>query len=545
MKFEISPIVERVVPTRQDWLHPSVARSSFLNNALVIWLLLCGIMAAGAFLRAWQINEVGFNSDEAVYAGQAAAIVGVPELEPYFPMFRAHPMLFHTLLASVYSFGIEDVWGRYLVIALGVINILLVYKIGKSLYGAHAGLLASLFMALMPYHVIVSRQVLLDGPKTTFATLVLYLLVRFGKSEHPVWLYAAGAALGLTFLVKETGIILLGSIYMFLALASTLRVRLLDLLLSFGCFALIAAAHPLAPRLAGAGGAKKTGNYIIWQLFRRPNHDWSFYPTTVTAAIGPLLILLVIVGLWLFWRRHSWRETLMLSWIAIPTVFFQLWPVKGFHYLLIIASPLVVLAARTLTQNFTSTTPNWITRFQWRSPVALLVAMSLLLSSWSAVQTVKSDRVMAGGGGVPGGRELGEWISQNVPEGAVFMTLGPSMANIIQFYGHRRAYGLSVSPNPLHRNPSYEPIINPDRQLRTGELHYVVWDSFSAARSSFFEFKLFNYADRYHGRVIHREFVMMDQPSEGAMDRRAEARCVEQPAGGYLCPIIIVYEVRP
>ena len=57
------------------------------------------------------------------------------------------------------------------------------------------------------------------------------------------------------------------------------------------------------------------------------------------------------------------------------------------------------------------------------------------------------------------------------------MTIGPSMANLVQFYGHRRAYGLSVSPNPLNRNPSYEPLVNPDRALRDNELQYVVWDS--------------------------------------------------------------------
>ena len=66
------------------------------------------------------------------------------------------------------------------------------------------------------------------------------------------------------------------------------------------------------------------------------------------------------------------------------------------------------------------------------------------------------------------------------------MTVGPSMANILQFYGHRKAYGLSVSPNPLHRNPVVRAVNNPDRMIRDNELQYVVWDAFSAARSPFF-----------------------------------------------------------
>ena len=49
------------------------------------------------------------------------------------------------------------------------------------------------------------------------------------------------------------------------------------------------------------------------------------------------------------------------------------------------------------------------------------------------------------------------------------LAIGPSMANIIQFYGHRKAYGLSVSPNPLHRNPVYQPVANPDLLIRDSE----------------------------------------------------------------------------
>ena len=68
-------------------------------------------------------------------------------------------------------------------------------------------------------------------------------------------------------------------------------------------------------------------------------------------------------------------------------------------------------------------------------------------------------------------RAAASWAAgwtRNTPVGSVIMTIGPSMANIVQFYGHRDAFGLSVSPNPLHRNPSYEPIVNPDRRAARG-----------------------------------------------------------------------------
>ena len=109
------------------------------------------------------------------------------------------------------------------------------------------------------------------------------------------------------------------------------------------------------------------------------------------------------------------------------------------------------------------------------------------------------------------------------------MTIGPSMANIIQFYGERRAYGLSISPNPLHRNPSYEPIVNPDLQIRNGDLQYLVWDSFSAGRSIFFSDKVLGYVNKYNGRAIHTETITVSD---------SDGNLVSQ-------PIIIIYEVHP
>ena len=103
------------------------------------------------------------------------------------------------------------------------------------------------------------------------------------------------------------------------------------------------------------------------------------------------------------------------------------------------------------------------------------------------------------------------------------------MANIIQFYGQRRAYGLSISPNPLHRNPSYEPIINPDLQIRQSNMQYLVWDSFSAARSSFFSDKLLGYVNKYNGRAVHTESITMQDENGNTVVQ----------------PVIIIYEVHP
>ena len=502
----------------------SLARAESVS---VVLILLVGIA-----VRLWGINSFGFNTDEAVYAGQAAAIAQDPDLKEIFPIFRAHPLLVQLLLAVTFTFGVNDLLARVAAVAVGIATIFLVYRIASLLYGVRAGLIGALIIALMPYHVVVTRQVLLDGPMALITTLTLYLLVKFGLTQRAVWLYAAGASTGLAFLAKETSIILISAIYAFLALSPELRVRIRDLAISAAAMVLVIAPFPLSLLLAGGGGTERTQQYLVWQLLRRSNHEWDFYPSVVPPAIGLAVIALAIVGI-VAWRSTiGWPEKLLIAWIVLPTVFFQLWPVKGFQYLIATAPPIAVLAARALAL----WAPRWVElfgrtlRIDWLRPAAIgLIAFSLFLPTWSRVQGATSDEFLAGTGGVPGGREAGLWLRENTPEGATLMTIGPSMANILQFYGHRRAYGLSVSPDPLHRNPAYDPLKNPDLLIRSNDLQYAVWDSFSAARSEFFSDGLMQLVRRYHGRAIHTETARV-RAEDGSLNER---------------PVIVIYEVRP
>ena len=506
-----------------------------ISEVTLSQIILAFALIGGTFLRVWMVNAMGYNTDEAVYAGQAASIAGVPVLKDIFPVFRAHPLLFQFTLSLVYKVYFSDLLGRLLAVSVSIGTLYITYQLGKTLYGRLPGALAAAFLALMPYHVVVSRQVLLDGPMVFFATLTLYMLARFGKTQKTMWLIAAGATMGLTFLSKETGIILMGAVYTFLALAPEIRVRIRDLVVSTVLLGLVIAPFPVT--LMVAGGSSTGQNYLVWQLFRRPNHEWPFYFQTVPPSIGILLIVVAILGVALLWKERSWREKLLLSWILVPIVFFQIWPVKGFQYLLPIAPALAVLAGRLLgklavkaqsikiigLQNKLSIRPivSWV--------ITGIVLFSMGVSSWQRIQPETSSLFLAGTGGVPGGREAGTWVLENVPLSARFMTIGPSMANIIQFYGQRRAFGLSISPNPLHRNPSYEPILNPDGQIRRAEMQYLVWDSFSAARSSFFSDKLLGYVNKYNGRAVHTESITVQDENGNAV----------------LQPVIIIYEVHP
>ena len=306
------------------------------------------IIALAVTVRFVDLNAVGYNSDEAVYAGQGAALAQVPILKDLFPIFRAHPLLFQSILAVSYHFGAYDVTGRYISAAIGVGTVVLTYLIGLRLYGSRTALLAALVMALMPYHVIVSRQILLDGPMTFFCTFALYFMVRFTETERSVWLVATGAGLGLTVLAKESSLIMVGAVYAFLALSPQIRIRVRTIILSLVVMFGIVATYPLTITLAGGGSSTTSQNYLIWQLLRRPNHTFDFYFLVVPPAIGVLVIATAIAGLWLLRRMNGWGEKLLMLWIIVPLVFFELWPTKGFQYLLPIAPPIALLCGRML-----------------------------------------------------------------------------------------------------------------------------------------------------------------------------------------------------
>lgn len=488
-------------------------------------LALITMVVIGATLRFWNINTLGYNSDEAVYSGQAAALSGDPDISRYFPIFRAHPMVFQFSLSVAFSiFGVHDIIGRSLVAIIGLITVYLVYRAGTELYGPLTGMLAAAMMSVMPYHVIVTRQVLLDGPLTFCTTLTLLLLIRYAKTGRAIYLMGVGSALGLTFLTKETGFVLAAAAFAFLALCREIPIRFWTLVGTGVCMMVPILMFPISIVLAGRSDTAQS--YLVWQLLRRSNHEWTFFPTVVPPAMGFLVILAAIAGLYLLRSFRGWKEILLLCWIIVPTVVFQLWPVKGFQYLLPIAPAVTILAARTIVF--------WRPAFRWRGlsfPVvntvfAVLVIGSLVLPSWTAVSAPNATSRMAGAGGIPGVRETGHWIDENLPIDAEIVAIGPSMANMIQFYGNRRAYGLSVSTNPLHRNPSYIPLYNPDASIRYGDVQYLVWDSFSANRSAFFSESLMRYIEKYHAQPIYTYSITTPDHPEGTA-------------------IIIIYEVQP
>jgi hypothetical protein len=480
-------------------------------------------LGVAALLRFIDLGAVGLNSDEAVYAGQSASLAGNPHFTALFPIVRAHPLLMQLLMAPLYGSGVVDTPGRYVAATFGVATVALVYILGRVMYDHRVATVGALILAVMPYHVIIGRQIMLDGPMAFFTTGALVCLAIGAKrNARAGWLVAAGAAIGLATLTKETAIIMIGSAFAFVSLTSHMWRPVRFPLAGAGIALMLTFMYPVLTALSG--GSHSGQNYLLWQLTRQPNHDFGFYAVVVGGAMG--FGLLAVAGIGLFARRFTgravtWREGLLLAWILVPFAFFQIWPVKGFSYLEPLAPAIAMLGARSLVPAAAMAGTRIARR--WAPLLTACVVLSLAVPSIAGVASPNTSG-LAGAGGLPGGREVGEWVDAHVPTGSHLMTIGPSMANVIQYYSGRRCDALSVSPNPLHRNPTYRPIFNADVELKDGNYEYVVWDVYSAGRSPHFAERALELAHRFGG---HIRYVQSGE------------------INGTNRPIVIIYEVHP
>jgi 4-amino-4-deoxy-L-arabinose transferase-like glycosyltransferase len=518
------------------------------------WLLsqhapLLAILALAAFLRFWQLSAVGFNSDEAVYTGSAAALAGNTTLTSMFPVFRAHPLLFQSLLSITLRLHNTDWTARAFAAVIGVATVAATFALARSLYGRTAGLYAALLLAVMPYHVVVSRQVLLDGLMTLCATVALCCVVRYVESGRMIWLSASAGMMGAAIITKETSVVLLGGLYAFFALTPG-RLRIRHLLPASLVMVTLVASWPLMLRIAGH--SQTSQSYLLWQLFRRPNHETWFYFTTLLPWIGPAVLLAALAGLVWLRDESTWRERLLLVWITVPVIFFTLWPVKGFQYLLPIGPALAALAGRVFARPLPR--PQWLTWPSWARVsgraggsgrlatvlrsfgpcagmglLAVATVISLAVPAWARIEPSASATFLAGSGGLNGGRAAGLWILRNVPQGARLLAIGPSAANVLEFYGHHPVAALSVSPDPRNRNPAYTPVPNPDLAMRRGDFQYIVWDAYTAARTHYFTAQARRLANRYHGVAVYTSTVTIQAPGGARLAQ----------------PAFVIYQVRP
>ena len=466
------------------------------------WVFLILILTLTSTVRLWDLSGTGFNTDEAVYSGQSATLAGYSEFGNHFSIYRAHPLLLQSIISVLFAnFGVIDTIARIVPVAFGIATVLVVYFLAKILFDTRRATIAAVILAAMPYHIIVSRQVLLDVPLSFFFTLTLFFLVRYLKtSESSHLLFLMGACSGLCVLSKEIGIFAIVSTLTSLVL--TKRMTLKAIIIIVGSFLLACAPYWL-PILTSEHAQDAALSYWQWQTSRDPNLPETFYVNILFESVMgySFSILFVLSVIYILKRRliKIHEITTLLVWIGIPLILFQILPVKGYHFIMSIVPPLILVGITILNDN-------WIKNIRLNSSIIAIIMVLTIITSGPVLNQLFQNvpQPLAGSGGVPYVREAAIWIGNNIPENGTLLTVDTRTANIIKFYANNDAVSLHSN-----KNPAYIQIVVADLYILDNQVRYIVSEPYIAESFPYLKEEVGIVDDliiKYNGIPIHTEY---------------------------------------
>jgi len=459
------------------------------------------IFVIAFIVRFYDLGEVALNNDEAIYAGQAASLANFSEYQEQFSIFRAHPLLLQFLMSlSFYFFGINEFTARIVPMLLSCNIIVISYFIAKFLYNQRTAIISSIILSLLPYHISISKQALVDVSMSFFFVLSLLLIVLYYRKNAFFLLYGIGISTGLCFLSKETGIISLVISILSLILIDK-KIRIKNIIVLTLSFAVVTSPYWIS-FLTLEEARKSLLEYIDWQSSRPANHGNLYYINIISSEVlGYVLsLLLVIAYLHILVNKRNWKFSnviLPFFWIIIPLFFYQMISVKGYHFLFSVTPFLVIFAISFLSSN-------WINRIS-RNEILLIAIIPLTLISNNYIINEYflfiSHTPVLGSESLFHMRDAAIWIKENTPENSTILTLYTHMSNIIKFYAQRDS--IAIQSN---NNPSYQKIENLDIQILAKKINYIVFEKIQIDNGKFLENKasdLENYVKKYDGIPVY------------------------------------------
>ena len=191
------------------------------NNYIPILLFSLALL-----LRSLALNVPYGKYDEDIYVNMVGPILSNP-LNPMSPdptiWATAHGPIFPYLSAlTVYLFG--DFFGdpyvsiRIIVAIIGSISVLVIYYLGKRLFGKTIGIMTGLLMAVNPEHWSGSMQAITDIPFFLLLMCSIYFIYVGIEDNKNNMLLMGGVLAGLSVLTSYTGFLLLPIFFFYLVL---------------------------------------------------------------------------------------------------------------------------------------------------------------------------------------------------------------------------------------------------------------------------------------------------------------------------------------
>ncbi|MCI0459096.1 MAG: glycosyltransferase family 39 protein [Gemmataceae bacterium] len=320
----------------------------------------------------WDVDE-GRNTTAAYEMLESGNMI----IPTFNGVLRSHkPALLYWLQMGAYAlFGVNEFAARLPSALAALAALLVIYELGRGLFGAATGLLAGLILGSC---VMMTAAARFANPDALLNVSVLLTLAIFWHGYARAgrwWFVPAGAAAGLAVLAKgPTGLLLpAGAIFLFLLWARRLGV-LWDRRLRWGVLAFVLVALPWYVWV-GVDTKWQFLREFLWQhnveraLTPMEDHGGALYYYLLVLAVGfaPWSVFLGLAS-WYGWRAAAAcglagsAGDLPLSrkrpevepyrflwcWIAVYLVPFSLVSTKLPNYILPLSAPVALLIARFL-----------------------------------------------------------------------------------------------------------------------------------------------------------------------------------------------------
>lgn len=303
---------------------------------------------------------------------------------------------------------------RFFTAFLGVLSVLLVYKISEKLFNKQVGIFSAVFLAFNYRHDLSSHLALSDIPNSFFVLLALYACIFLFKKNTFKRYVLAAICVGLSISMKYQVFALLPFLFVHLYwvykkrkikeifnkgfLVGIIIIPLIFLFLNPYLFLNLKTAIPVIQYVGGRYGAgiNKFNYYALFYLYKWGISMWPF--------------IFIIIGFIFMLSRNSVKALLLLSYIGIFLYVF-LYYVSGGGYVRNFTTviPLLMIFAGFGFYQLVKI----LKTINKKIPFILIFALLILVN----LNSIKSSIILAKDYTRPWSRDVMDvWVEKNIPE---------------------------------------------------------------------------------------------------------------------------------
>lgn len=231
----------------------------------------------------------------------------------------------------------------------GILTVYLIFLLGRAMYNTQVGLWASFILATLGYHIIYSRETFGEINTLFFfvASTYFYFLSRINEKKDMLFLGVSGILAGIAFTCHYRWFLIpiflwLYEIHLFLFYKPTFTKNKFKRFLILNLTMLLPLVMWEIPYYFGSLLFKRAGDIlpfqtyleqIIFQMFmykgktQLSTENIITYPYFFFKLNGPVISLLLVIGIWKTIKKASLANLILLSQLIIPFLFFTFYSI--------------------------------------------------------------------------------------------------------------------------------------------------------------------------------------------------------------------------